>query len=121
MVLLSAIACSIGRVTSCSTCSAVAPGQGHCAEATRTGMSGSLRFGMWWYPYQPHTNTASKSTEAICRCSVKNRAVLCVPAMYSASDLWTCAIFFCHPEQRFSCAARDLLNHANGFAILDHG
>ena len=46
MVVFCAAACSIGRVTSCSTCSAVAPGHWHCAEATRTGMSGSFRFGM---------------------------------------------------------------------------
>ena len=41
-----ATTCSMGRVISCSTCSAVAPGHGHCAEATRTGMFGSFRFGM---------------------------------------------------------------------------
>ena len=42
------VACSIGRVTSCSTCSAVAPGHGIAPAATRTGMSGSLRLGMFW-------------------------------------------------------------------------
>jgi hypothetical protein len=41
-----AIACSILRVTSCSTLSDGMPGQGQIATAMRTGMSGSLRFGM---------------------------------------------------------------------------
>ena len=87
MVVFCATACSIGRVTSCSTCSAVAPGHWHWAEATRTGMSGSLRLGMLWYPYQPQTKVAINKMSATCRCSVKNRAVLCVVAMISASDL----------------------------------
>ena len=39
---------SIGRVTSCSTCSAVPPGYWVITEATRTGMSGSLRLGICW-------------------------------------------------------------------------
>ena len=40
-------ACSILRVTSCSTLSEAIPGQGQIASPTRTGMSGSLRFGMF--------------------------------------------------------------------------
>ena len=37
---------SIGRVTNCSTCSAVAPGHCVCTDATRTGISGSFRLGI---------------------------------------------------------------------------
>jgi hypothetical protein len=39
-------ACSIFRVTSCSTLSDAMPGQGAIASPTRTGMSGSFRLGM---------------------------------------------------------------------------
>jgi len=43
----SAIFFSSLRVTRSSTFSAAAPGQGQMARATRTGMSGSLRSGMF--------------------------------------------------------------------------
>ncbi len=57
-----AITCSTGRLTSCSTSCAVAPGHAIEATATRTGILGSLRLGMCMKPYQPHTQTASSST-----------------------------------------------------------
>ena len=41
-------ASSILRVTSSSTLSALMPDQGQMARPTRTGMSGSLRFGIFW-------------------------------------------------------------------------
>ncbi len=41
-----AIVCSTGRLTSCSTSCAVAPGQLVEATATRTGILGSFRLGM---------------------------------------------------------------------------
>src|SRR5580693_709436 len=73
-----AIVCSICRVTSCSTCCAVAPGHWVEATATLTGILGSLRLGMCWKPYQPHTQTAIRMTSESCRFSTKKRAVLCV-------------------------------------------
>ena len=45
-----AIRSSTGRVTSCSTFSALTPGHWVTATATRTGMSGSFRLGMLTYP-----------------------------------------------------------------------
>jgi hypothetical protein len=46
MAEFSAIFCSTALVTSCSTRVALMPGQGVTAVAIRTGMVGSLRFGI---------------------------------------------------------------------------
>ena len=69
--LFEAIFSSILRVTSCSTFSAGAPGQGVTATATRTGISGSLRFGIRRYPKVPATSVARRRTHATWGFSVK--------------------------------------------------
>src|SRR5215469_14463316 len=78
MVLFCAMVCSIGRVTSCSTSCAVAPGHWQTATATRTGISGSLRCGIEKKPYTPQITTPISAAQAICRCSTKKREVLCL-------------------------------------------
>jgi len=47
ILLFDAITFSTGLVTSSSTFSALAPGQGVTTRAALMGMSGSLRCGMW--------------------------------------------------------------------------
>src|SRR5712671_7545991 len=104
MVLFSATASSIGRVTNCSTCCAIAPGHEQNATATRTGMSGSFRWGMLWYPNQPHMRTPMSSTHETCGCSTKNRGTLWVFSIRSWSFLYA--------------MARCLRNHLDGVAIF---
>src|SRR5437899_12661347 len=105
MVLFSATASSIGRVTNCSTCCAVAPGHEQKATATRTGMSGSFRCGMRWYPNQPHTRTPMSSTHETFGCSTKNLGALWVFSIRSWSFLYA---------MDFVC----LRNRLDGVAIL---
>src|SRR5271165_7158511 len=76
MVLFSAATSSIRRVMYCSTCCAVAPGQGQAATPRRTGMSGSLRCGMELYPNQPQMSTPRRSIQEMCGCSTKNLGTL---------------------------------------------
>src|SRR5271165_6516837 len=76
MVLFSAATSSIRRVMYCSTCCAVAPGQGQAATPRRTGMSGSLRCGMELYPNQPQMSTPARSIQEMCGCSTKNLGTL---------------------------------------------
>src|SRR6202162_5400169 len=94
MVLFSATASSIGRVTNCSTCCAVAPGHGQKATATLTGMSGSFRWGMLWYPNQPHTRTPMSNTHETCGCSTKNLGRLWVFSIRSWSLSYAIAFFY---------------------------
>src|SRR5260370_40084669 len=87
MVLFSAATSSIRLVMNCSTCCAVAPGQGQLARATRTGISGSLRCGIDLYPNQPHASTPTRSIQEICGCSTKNLGRLWVCSTISWSVL----------------------------------
>ena len=84
-VTFSAMVSSIRRATSSSTRTASTPGQRQMAMAIFTGMSGSLRCGMRRYPNTPQRMVATRVIHAMCRFSVKNRAVL-----------WTCSII--HPS-----------------------
>src|SRR5215470_16865216 len=86
-VLFCAMVCSIGRVISCSTSCAVAPGHWQAATATRTGISGSLRWGIEKNPKTPHTMTPTRAAQAIWRCSTKKRDVFCSCWIRSASDM----------------------------------
>ena len=71
----SAIFSSIFRVTNCSIFSALAPGQGQMATATRTGVSGSLRLGISRTAKTPQKTTATRRTQETWRFSTKNRAL----------------------------------------------
>ncbi|HSL21247.1 MAG TPA: hypothetical protein VK886_06910 [Vicinamibacterales bacterium] len=84
-VEFSAIFCSILRVTSASIVSAATPGHAQIATAVRAGKTGSFRFGIQKYAKTPQQTVATSSTQATCRCSTKNRAVLCVVAMTLSS------------------------------------
>src|SRR5271166_2674024 len=88
-------ACSIFLVTSCSTLSDAIPGHGQIASPTRTGMSGSLRLGMFMYAKTPQARVANSATQAICRFSVKNRAMFrLLPWLsFSIEHLYPLAIF----------------------------
>src|SRR5579883_425587 len=107
MCLFSAIACSMGRVTSCSTSWAVAPGHRHRATPTRTGISGSLRCGIEKYPYVPHATENTSAAQAIWRCSTKNREAFRVRSIRSRS-------LRCGTE----CSSRD---HTHLLAIAQEG
>src|ERR1035441_6544652 len=83
-LLFPVTACSTFRVTNCSTLSAEIPGHGVIASAMRTGMSGSLRLGMFMYPNTPQARVANNATQAICRFLTKNCATLRLLLGFSA-------------------------------------
>src|SRR5271167_4822786 len=83
-LLLPVAACSTFRVTNCSTLSAEMPGHGVIASAMRTGISGSLRLGIFRYPNTPQARVANNATQAICRFLTKNCATLRLLLEFSA-------------------------------------
>src|SRR5215467_16127447 len=81
---------SILRVTSCSTLSALCPGQGVTTATCLTGMSGSLRLGIAWYAQIPrlaHPQTAPRRYVYVPRSIAKHSGVSVPRAHHSTYGL----------------------------------